>query len=36
MSYVEVAIRAVEGAQSAMQECGEIIERIESDREVSA
>jgi len=26
----------VEGAQSAMQECGEIIERIESDREVSA
>ena len=36
MSYVEVAIRAVQGAQNAMQECGEMIERIDGDREVEA
>jgi hypothetical protein len=36
ISYIEVAIRAVQGAQNAMQECGELIERIESDREVEA
>ena len=36
ISYIEVAIRAVQGAQNAMQECGEMIERIERDREVEA
>lgn len=36
MSYVEVAIRAMQGAQNALTECDEIVEQIERDREVEA
>lgn len=36
MSYVEVAIRAVQGAQSSLQECQDLIERLEREQEAGA
>lgn len=36
MTFLEMAIYAVQGAQNAMQECAEIIEELDGEQEASA
>lgn len=36
LSYLESSIMAVEGVRNALDECREIVEQIDADREVTA
>lgn len=36
LSYLECSIMAVRGVQNALDECREIVEQIDADREVTA